>query len=117
MQKINGSPFNLRLADNETIKVEIINRMGLGPNANYAFNGADPVLPVETPYTRLLHSTGPNADPDPSFLSVRVTYAGGSGGRFTSRVTGDHGGDTSLFDCQQGGGQAEQQLDYKISFS
>jgi hypothetical protein len=117
MKKVKGSTFNLQFADNETIKVEIINRIKLGPNANYAFNQTDPVLPVETPYTRQLHKTGPNADPDPSFLSVRITFAETGGGSFTLRVTGDQGGDVSTFDYEQAGKQAEEQVNYILNLS
>lgn len=117
MKKINGSTFNLQFADQETLKVEIINPIKVGPFANYAFNGADPVLPVATPYTRQLEKAGANADPNPSSLSVRVTFAEQGGGSFSIRVTGDQGGDVSTFDYEQAGAQSEEQVNYTINIA
>jgi hypothetical protein len=97
------------------MKVEIVNRIKIGPFANYSFNGADPVLPVTTPYTRQLEKSGVNADPNPSYLSVRVTFAEASGGSFQIRITGDGGGDVSTFDYDQAGAQAEEQVNYTIN--
>ena len=117
MKKIDGSAFNLQFADLETLKVEILNRIKVAPFANYAFNGADPVLPVATPYTRKLVKTGVDADPNPSFLSARVTFAEQSGGSFRVQVTGDSGGDVSIFDYDQPDGQAAEQLNYIINLA
>jgi len=117
MKKVNGSTFNLQFVDKETVKVEVINRIKLAPFANYAFNEADPVLPVEKPYTRQLEENGVNADPSPSFLSVRVTFAENDGGSFTVRVTGDQGGDVSTFDYEQGAGQGDEQLNYTLNLA
>ena len=117
VKKINGSTFNLQFADQETMKVEILNRIKLGPFANYAFNGADPVIPVATPYTRQLEKSGANADPNPSFFSVRLTFADSGGGSFQIRITGDAGGDVSTFDYDQAGAQAEEQVHYTINIA
>jgi hypothetical protein len=115
VKKINGSKFNLAFSDQETLKVEIVNRIKIAPFVNYVFNGADPVLPVATPYTRKLKTTGANADPSPSFLSVRVTFAEEGGGSFSLRVSGDQGGDVSVFDYEQAGAQSEEQVNYTIN--
>jgi hypothetical protein len=115
VKQINGSTFNLQFADQETLKVEILNRIRVAPYANYAFNGADPPLPVATPYTRQLEKGGVNADPSPSYLSVMVTFAGASGGSLRVQVTGDAGGDTSIFDYSQAGAQSEETVNYTIN--
>lgn len=117
MQKINGSNFNLQFADGETLRAEVINRIKIAPFVNYSFNGADPVLAVGTPYTRKLEKAGLNADPNPSTLSVRVTFAEQGGGSFRIQVTGDQGGDVSTFDYDQGGAQAEEQVNYTVNIS
>jgi hypothetical protein len=117
VRQINGSTFNLQFADQETLKVEILNRIQVGPFANYALNGADPVLPVATPYTRKLEKGGVNADPNPSFLSVMVTFAGAGGGSFRLQVTGDAGGDVSIFDYSQAGAQSEETVNYAINIA
>jgi hypothetical protein len=115
VKKINGSKFNLGFADQETLKVKIVKRIKIAPFANYAFNGADPVLPVATSYTRKLTRAGVNADPSASFLSVRVTFAEQGGGSFSLLVSGDQGGDVSIFDYDQAGAQSEEQVNYTIN--
>jgi hypothetical protein len=112
VKKINGSTFNLGFADHEELKVEILNRIKIAPFANYSLNGTDPVLPVATPYT---HKVDARADPNPSFLSVRVTFAEAGGGSFRLLVTGDQGGDRSIFDYSQAGAQAEETVNYIIN--
>lgn len=114
MQKVNGSTFELQFADQETLKVEILNRIQLGPFANYVFNGADPVIPVATPYTRQLKK---NEDPSSNDLSVKVTFAGAGGGSFRIQITGDQGGDVSTFDHNRAGAEADKQVEYTIDIA
>jgi len=115
VKKINGSTFNLEVADQETLKVEIANRIKIAPFANYSLNGKDPVLPVATPYTHKFEKGSAAADPTPSFLSVRVTFAEQGGGSFSIRITGDQGGDVSTFNYEQAGAQAEEQVNYIVN--
>jgi hypothetical protein len=75
MKEVKVSTFDLQFADKETLKVEIINRMKLGPLANYVFNKGDPGHPVQTAYLRKVEKFQHDADPDPSYLSIRITFA------------------------------------------
>lgn len=117
MKKIAGSNFNLQVSDGETISVQISNTIKIVNQVIYVFNGSDPVLSTSQPYTRTLHKTGTDADPDPSVLSARVTFSDASGGHFRISVSGKAGEDTSVYDYDQAGSQASEQLNYILSFS
>jgi hypothetical protein len=120
MQKIDGSKFRLLVAHQESIKVEILNASGIADQMNIVFNDAAEVRDIANPFTHRFekHGQPPRPpDPNPSDLTVRVTFTGQGGGRLTIRVSSESGGDVSSYDYAQSGSQATQPFNYTFQIA
>ena len=105
----NGDPLDLTVEQDEVITVVIVRSTDLVDLVNYSLNGtAFPgTRPKSQPLAFPVHRTGN--------LGVTLHYADSDGGSFSVQVTGDRGGDVSVFSDNQGANEAFRAFGYMLT--
>lgn len=106
MKLRNGNRFEIDVAKDEKITVQITQSTGIADLVNYSQDGgsAPGPLPVNAPCGVKFVKTGN--------LAVTAHFTDPGGGNFTTQVTGSSGGDTSTFPFNQATGEPFKTLVY-----
>ena len=109
MKMNNGDPLDLTVEQDEVITILIVRSTGLVEFVNYTLNGTSfpGTKPKSEPLAFPVHRTGN--------LGVTLHYADDQGGSFSIQVTGDRGGDVSVFSDSQAPQEAFRAFGYMLT--
>ena len=105
----NKNPLDLQVEQDEVITVLIVRSIGLVELVNYSLNATSfpGTKPKGQPCVFPVHKS--------SNLGMTVHYAQNDGGSFSVQVTGDRGGDVSVFSANQATGEAFRTIGYMLT--
>jgi len=105
----NKNPLDLQVEQDEVITLQIVRSIGLVELVNYSLNATS------------FPGTKPKSEPvvfpvqKSSNFGMTVHYAENAGGSFSVQVTGDRGGDVSVFSAKQAADEAFRTIGYMLT--